>query len=80
MLEPGTTYEGRVTGTGLMLDGGYLYEMEHKCSLVLAECGDVIKMRGEGMPVHQSSERGDLYVKIEIQFPTQLTEKQIESK
>ncbi len=42
--------------------------------------GDVIKLRGEGMPVHQSSERGDLFVKIEIEFPYQLTEKQIESK
>ena len=42
--------------------------------------GDIVKVRGEGMPVHQSSETGDLYVKIEIVFPSELTEKQKESK
>jgi DnaJ-class molecular chaperone len=31
------------------------------------------------MPVHQSSERGDLFVKIEISFPNELTEKQKQS-
>lgn len=41
--------------------------------------GDVIKVRGEGMPVHQSSERGDLFVKLNIVFPGKLTEKQKES-
>jgi DnaJ homolog subfamily B member 11 len=46
----------------------------------VAQPGDVIKVRGEGMPVHQSSERGDLYVKLNIVFPNQLTEKQKESK
>lgn len=46
MLEPGVTYEGRVSGTGLMLDGGYLYEAEHKCSLVVTECsGNCIKLK-----------------------------------
>jgi DnaJ family protein B protein 11 len=42
--------------------------------------GDVIKIKEEGMPVHQTSEKGDLYVKIEIKFPELLTEKQKESK
>lgn len=42
--------------------------------------GDVIKIKGEGMPVHQSSEKGDLYVTIHIVFPGELTEKQKESK
>jgi DnaJ-class molecular chaperone len=40
--------------------------------------GDIIKIRGEGMPIHQSSDQGDMYVKIEIVFPTELTEKQKE--
>jgi DnaJ family protein B protein 11 len=42
--------------------------------------GDIIKIRGEGMPIHQSSDTGDLFVKIEILLPTELTEKQKESK
>lgn len=41
--------------------------------------GDIIKIRGEGMPIHQSSEQGDLFVKIEIIMPNLLTEKQKES-
>jgi DnaJ family protein B protein 11 len=41
--------------------------------------GDIIKVRGEGMPVHQSSERGDLFVKIEILLPALLTDKQKQS-
>lgn len=46
----------------------------------VSQPGDIIKIRGKGMPIHQSSERGDLFVKIEIVFPTELTEKQKESK
>lgn len=42
--------------------------------------GDIIKINDEGMPIHQSSEKGDLYVRIDIKFPQILTEKQIESK
>ncbi len=42
--------------------------------------GDIINIQGEGMPIHQSSDKGILYVKIEIKFPEILTEKQIESK
>jgi DnaJ family protein B protein 11 len=45
----------------------------------VSQPGDIIKIRGEGMPIHQSSERGDLFVKIEIVFPTELSEKQKES-
>ena len=32
------------------------------------------------MPKHQSSDKGDLYVKVNVIFPTNLTEKQKESK
>lgn len=40
--------------------------------------GQVIKIKGEGMPVHESSgEFGDLYVTFNVHFPTKLTEKQI---
>jgi DnaJ family protein B protein 11 len=42
--------------------------------------GEIIKVKGEGMPIHLSSEKGDLFIKIEILFPKILTEKQIESK
>lgn len=42
--------------------------------------GEVLRVKGEGMPKHQSSEKGDLYVKVHVIFPTNLTEKQIESK
>jgi DnaJ-class molecular chaperone len=41
--------------------------------------GDVIKIEEEGMPKHQSSEKGDLYIRLDIKFPQILTEKQIES-
>lgn len=45
----------------------------------VSQPGDIIRIRGEGMPVHQTSERGDLYVKLEIKFPDILTETQRES-
>ena len=44
----------------------------------ISQPGDVIKVSGEGMPVHQSPDKGDLFVKLEIVFPTVLTEKQKE--
>jgi DnaJ-class molecular chaperone len=42
--------------------------------------GHVIKIEEEGMPKHQSSEKGDLYITVNIKFPKILTEKQLESK
>jgi len=42
--------------------------------------GHVIKIEGEGMPKHQSSEKGDLYITVNIKFPRILTEKQLESR
>jgi DnaJ family protein B protein 11 len=42
----------------------------------ITQPGDIIKVRGEGMPIHQSSEKGDLYVRVDIYFPTFLTEAQ----
>jgi DnaJ-class molecular chaperone len=47
---------------------------------IVTQPGDIIIIRGEGMPAHQSSEKGDLFVKVDIKFPQILTEKQIESK
>jgi DnaJ family protein B protein 11 len=42
----------------------------------ITQPGDIIKIRGEGMPIHQSSDKGDLFVKIDIEFPMVLTEAQ----
>lgn len=44
----------------------------------ITQPGFVIKVSGEGMPKHQKSEKGDLYVKINVLMPTELTEKQKE--
>lgn len=38
--------------------------------------GHVIKVKGEGMPKHQRSEKGDLYVTVNVLIPTELDEKQ----
>lgn len=40
--------------------------------------GDVIKIKGEGMPIHNNSDFGDLFVVINIKFPDKLTDKQKE--
>ncbi|KAF8394640.1 hypothetical protein HHK36_020854 [Tetracentron sinense] len=37
---------------------------------------EVKKFKGEGMPLHFSSKKGDLYVTFEVLFPTSLTEDQ----
>ncbi|KAL8142629.1 hypothetical protein V2J09_015661 [Rumex salicifolius] len=37
---------------------------------------EVRKFKGEGMPLHLSNKKGDLYVKFEVLFPTSLTEDQ----
>lgn len=40
-----------------------------------------MKMVGEGMPLHQKSgEFGDLFVNFKVEFPTELSSKQKESK
>jgi DnaJ family protein B protein 11 len=39
---------------------------------------EVRKFKGEGMPLHFSTKKGDLYVKFEVLFPTSLTEDQKE--
>ncbi|KAL8139039.1 hypothetical protein V2J09_005040 [Rumex salicifolius] len=37
---------------------------------------EVSKIKGEGMPLHLSNKKGDLYIKYEVLFPTSLTEDQ----
>jgi len=37
---------------------------------------EVRKYKGEGMPLHFSTKRGDLYVTYEVLFPKSLTEDQ----
>jgi DnaJ-class molecular chaperone len=39
---------------------------------------EVRKFKGEGMPLHFSTKKGDLYVAFEVLFPTSLTEDQKE--
>ena len=38
--------------------------------------GETIRIKGEGMPVHQRGDTGDLLVDIEIQIPEKLTNEQ----
>lgn len=40
--------------------------------------GFVIKINKEGMPIHQKGDKGDLYVKVNVLMPSELTEKQKE--
>lgn len=40
---------------------------------------EVRKFKGEGMPLHFSTKRGNLYVAFEVLFPTKLTQEQKES-
>ncbi len=48
---------------------------------VITQPGFIMKMPGEGMPLHQKSgEFGDLFVNFKVEFPTELTSKQKESK
>lgn len=56
------------------LDGHKVLVERHKVS----QPGDTIKVKGEGMPIHQKSETGDLYVTLNIKLPTNLTEEQNE--
>lgn len=37
---------------------------------------EVRKFKGEGMPLHFSNKKGDLYVTFEVVFPSSLTEEQ----
>ncbi|PPS11631.1 hypothetical protein GOBAR_AA09010 [Gossypium barbadense] len=37
---------------------------------------EVRKFKGEGMPLHSSKKKGDLYVTYDVLFPTSLTEDQ----
>ncbi len=38
--------------------------------------GDIIKVKGEGMPIHQTSDKGDLYVRVDVIIPPYLNEQQ----
>lgn len=42
--------------------------------------GEILRIKGEGMPIHQKGDKGDLYVKINVIFPMSLSEKQLEGK
>ena len=40
--------------------------------------GETIRVKGEGMPVHQNGDTGDLLVDVEIEIPEQLSSEQKE--
>ena len=40
--------------------------------------GDVLRLRGKGMPSMRTGRRGDLYVKVKVEFPRKLTQRQRE--
>ncbi|KAL9447670.1 hypothetical protein AB3S75_015192 [Citrus x aurantiifolia] len=50
---------------------GHLVDISTKGITKLKE---VRKFRGEGMPLHFSNKKGDLYITFEVLFPTTLTE------
>jgi len=43
-----------------------------------AQGGHQFRMRGKGMPIMRSSQRGDMYIEINVETPTNLTSKQKE--
>lgn len=43
----------------------------------VSQPGDVIKIKGQGMPIHQSGDFGDLFLKVKVLIPEKLTEEQI---
>ena len=42
----------------------------------ISQQGDVIKIKGEGMPVHNKGDTGDLFISLKIKFPQDLTDEQ----
>ena len=44
----------------------------------VSQQGDVIKIKGEGMPIHNRGETGDLFVVLKITLPKDLTDVQRE--
>ena len=42
----------------------------------ISQQGDVIKIKGEGMPIHNKGDFGDLLISLKIKFPQDLTEEQ----
>lgn len=54
---------------------GHVVVVEKK---TVTQPGEVIRIAGEGMPVHQRGGNGDLLVEVEIQIPKQLTQEQKE--
>ena len=43
-----------------------------------AQSGQQLRLRGKGMSIYRRQERGDLYVRIEVETPTNLTKRQKE--
>ena len=43
-----------------------------------AQSGQQLRLRGKGMSIYRRTERGDLYVRVEVETPTNLTKRQRE--
>ncbi len=44
----------------------------------ISQPGEIVTVKGEGMPVHQRGEFGDLFVKLNIKMPEKLSSEQVE--
>lgn len=63
---------------------GFTKEVEHldghKVTIKKEEVsqhGEIIKIKGEGMPIYQKGDSGDLLVELKIKFPDKLNDDQI---
>jgi DnaJ family protein A protein 2 len=57
------------------LDGRVLHIQSQSSEII--KPGDIRVVEGEGMPINgNASRKGDLYIKLNVEFPTELTAEQ----
>lgn len=54
----------------------YIKTMTFSTAQGITKPKEVRKFKGEGMPLHFSNKKGDLYITFEVLFPTSLSEDQ----
>lgn len=54
----------------------YIKTMTFSTTQGITKPKEVRKFKGEGMPLHFSNKKGDLYITFEVLFPTSLSEDQ----